>query len=147
MVTVSKVELNVDLSVANVYISVVGAEKGSRGDDAIADGVVAGLVKAAGYLRGPIGRELNLQHAPELRFIADASIDMTEKLHAIVREDAARAAAAGRVAGEAEVRPPEPEPTPEPEPAPVEAAAPESIHDMVTRPVAEVTPDPEDAPK
>ncbi len=89
LVTVSKVELNVDLAVANVYISVVG-------DDAMADGVVKGLAKAAGFLRGPIGRELNLQHAPELRFMLDVSIDMSAKLHAIVKEDEERARAAGR---------------------------------------------------
>ena len=73
LLTVSKVELNVDGSVANVYVSIVG-------DDATADGVVAGLHKAAGFLRGPIGRELQLQHAPELRFMHDVSIDMSEKL-------------------------------------------------------------------
>ncbi len=101
LVTVSKVELNVDLSVANVYISVVG-------DDATADGVVAGLVKAAGFLRGPIGRELALQRAPELRFMHDSSIDVSEKLAAIVREDEERARAVGRKAGEA--LPPEPPP-------------------------------------
>lgn len=89
LVTVSKVEANVDLSVANVYISVVG-------DDAVADGVVAGLKKAAGFLRGPIGRELNMQHAPELRFMLDVSIDMSAKLAAIVREDEEKAKAAGR---------------------------------------------------
>lgn len=87
LITVSKVELNVDLSVAHVYVSIVG-------DDP--DGVVAGLVKAASFLRGPIARELNLQRAPELRFLHDVSIDMSEKLAAIVREDEERARAAGR---------------------------------------------------
>ena len=89
LVTVAKVELNVDLAVANIYVSVVG-------DDATADGVIKGLAKAAGFLRGPIGRELNLQHAPELRFMLDVSIDMSAKLHAIVREDEEKARAAGR---------------------------------------------------
>ena len=89
LVTIAKVELNVDLAVANIYVSVIG-------DDAVADGVIKGLAKAAGFLRGPIGRELNLQHAPELRFMLDVSIDMSAKLHAIVREDEERAKAAGR---------------------------------------------------
>jgi ribosome-binding factor A len=89
LLTVAKVELNVDLSVANVYISVVG-------DDATADGVIAGLTKAAGFLRGPVGRKLSLQHAPELRFHHDVSIDVGAKLSAIVREDEERARAAGR---------------------------------------------------
>lgn len=112
MVTVTKVELNVDLSVANVYISIVGKphERGARSakggaevdDEATADGVIAGLAKAAGFLRGPIGRELQLQRAPELRFMHDASVDISEKLAAIVREDEERAKAAGRKAGEAQ---------------------------------------------
>ena len=89
LVTVTKVELNVDLSVANVYVSIVG-------DDATADDALAGLAKAAGFLRGPVGRRLSLQHAPELRFLADASIDMSEKLAAIIRDDEERARAAGR---------------------------------------------------
>jgi ribosome-binding factor A len=112
LVTVSKVELNVDLSVANVFVSVVG-------DDATADGVVAGLAKAAGYLRGPIGRELALQRAPELRFMHDSSIDVSEKLAAIVREDEERARAVGRKAGEALAPEAEPDPSPEPEPTAV----------------------------
>jgi len=93
LITVTKVELNVDLSVAMVYVSIIG-------DPATADAALAGLVKAAGFLRGPVGRKLNLQHAPELRFVHDASIDMSEKLAAIVRDDEARARAAGRDAGE-----------------------------------------------
>jgi ribosome-binding factor A len=89
LITVTRVELNVDLSVANVYVSIVG-------DDATADGALAGLAKAAGFLRGPAARELALQRAPELRFHADPSLDMTEKLAAIVRDDEERARAAGR---------------------------------------------------
>ena len=89
LITVTKVELNVDLSVANVYVSIIG-------DDAKVDAAIAGLTKSAGFLRGPTGRKLNLQHAPELRFFADASVDMSEKLAAIIRDDEARARAAGR---------------------------------------------------
>lgn len=89
MLTVSRVELNVDLSVAHVYVSIVG-------DDATADAAIEGLNKAAGFLRGPLGRRLGLQRAPELRFLLDPSIDISEKLASIVREDEERARAAGR---------------------------------------------------
>ena len=92
LITVTRVELNVDLSVATVYVSIIG-------DDATADGALAGLAKAAGFLRGPAGRELHLQHAPELRFRRDASIDMSERLAAIIRDDEDRARAAGRDPG------------------------------------------------
>jgi ribosome-binding factor A len=93
LITVTRVELNVDLSVATVYVSIIG-------DDATVAGALAGLAKAAGFLRGPAGRQLHLQHAPELRFCRDVSIDMSEKLAAIVRDDEDRARAAGRQPGE-----------------------------------------------
>ena len=89
MLTVTKVELNVDMAVANCYVSIIG-------DDATADAAIEGLTKAAGFLRGPVGRRLGLQHAPELRFLADATIDMSAKIAAILQDDEARARAAGR---------------------------------------------------
>jgi len=95
MLTISRVELNVDLSVARCYVSIVG-------DDATADAAMEGLQKAAGFLRGPLGRRLALQRAPELRFILDPSVDVSAKLAAIVREDEEKARAAGRQAGVAE---------------------------------------------
>jgi len=89
LLTITKVELNVDLAVARVYVSIIG-------DDAVRDGAIEGLQKAAGFLRGPVGRELRLQKAPELRFLHDAGVDMSEKLAAIVREDEEKAREAGR---------------------------------------------------
>jgi ribosome-binding factor A len=89
LLTVARVELNVDMAVAKCYISIVG-------DDATADAAIEGLNKAAGFLRGRLGRQLGLQHAPELRFMLDPTIDVSAKLRAIVLEDEARARAAGR---------------------------------------------------
>jgi ribosome-binding factor A len=103
LITVTKVEMNTDMAVANVYVSIVG-------DDATADGVIAGLAKAAGFLRGPAARKLSLQRAPELRFHHDVSIDISEKLAAILREDEAKARAAGREVSDSIV-PPRPAPT------------------------------------
>ena len=92
LITVTQVALNTDLSIATVYVSIIG-------DAAVVDGALAGLAKAAGYLRGPAARQLNLSRAPELRFRTDASLDMTEKLTSILREDEERARAAGRESG------------------------------------------------
>jgi len=94
LLTVTKVELNVDLSVARCYVSIVS--KSGEQDDAEIDGAIAGLTKAAGFLRGEVGRRLGLRHAPELRFLHDASVDMSDKLAQIVREDEDKARAAGR---------------------------------------------------
>ena len=103
LLTVSRVEMNVDMAVANVYVSIVGK-------DSVIDGALAGLQKAAGFLRGPIGRTVGLQHAPELRFFLDKSIDMKDKLAEILREDEMKAKAAGRVPGVADpVEPPKDE--------------------------------------
>ncbi|MEO8704540.1 MAG: 30S ribosome-binding factor RbfA, partial [Kofleriaceae bacterium] len=105
LLTVTKVEMNVDLAVANVYISVIG-------DDATADGVIAGLTKAAGFLRGPVARQLALQRAPELRFAQDVTVDVSAKLAAILREDEEKANAVGRVAGQAQPEPVDKDPEP-----------------------------------
>lgn len=93
MLTISRVELNVDLSVARCYVSIVA-------DDATADAALDGLNKAAGFLRGPLGRRLGLQRAPELRFLVDPSVDMSEKLARILREDEDKARAVGREPGQ-----------------------------------------------
>lgn len=104
LITVTKVEMNVDMAVANVYVSIIG-------DDATIDGAIAGLQKAASFLRGPVGRELQLQRAPELRFKLDIGIDMSAKLEAIVREDAEKARAAGREIAPQTTATPSPSPT------------------------------------
>jgi ribosome-binding factor A len=94
LLTVSRVEMNVDMAVANVFVSIVG-------DDRVADAAIHALQNAAGFLRGPIGRTVGLQHAPELRFVLDKSVDMKDKLAEILREDEEKARAVGRVPGEA----------------------------------------------
>jgi ribosome-binding factor A len=89
LVTVQRVELNADLSVARIYVSIYGdATTGKR--------AIAGLVAAAGFLRGPLARRLSLQRPPELRFVRDESPEVVLKLADIVRDDQARAAASGR---------------------------------------------------
>jgi len=81
LVTVSHVEVNRDLSVAEVGISILSGEPGA---------VMKGLEAAAGFLRGPLGRRLRLRVAPELRFHHDRSQEMSSRLRDIVREDEER---------------------------------------------------------
>jgi ribosome-binding factor A len=90
MLTVTRVELNVDMAVARCYVSIVAD------DDATVDEALAGLEKAAGFLRGPVARRVGLQRAPELRFFVDPSVDVSEKLAQIVRDDEDKARASGR---------------------------------------------------
>jgi ribosome-binding factor A len=101
IVTVQRVELNADLSVARVYVSVFG-------DDITARKAMAGLTAAGSFLRGPLARRLHLQRPPELRFVRDESPEIVRHLAEIVRDDEARARAAGRDDAPAQAVPPAP---------------------------------------
>lgn len=89
VITITRVEMNVDMQVANVYVSIYG-------EDNVAERAIAGLVASAGFLRGPLGRRLRLGRPPELRFIRDTGVEFGMELTRIVRDDEARARAAGR---------------------------------------------------
>lgn len=80
VVSVTQVELNADLSVANVYVSIYG-------DEAAAGRAIDGLRGAAGFLRGPLARRLRLARPPELRFHRDTGLAFGMELSKIVRED------------------------------------------------------------
>ena len=81
LITVSHVEVNRDLSVAEVGVSILAGEPRA---------VMKGLEAAARFLRGPLARRLRLRVAPELRFHHDTSQEMTSRLRDIVREDEVR---------------------------------------------------------
>jgi ribosome-binding factor A len=46
--------------------------------------VQAGLNRAAGFLRGEVGRRLGLRHAPKLEFEFDASIERADRLTSLI---------------------------------------------------------------
>ncbi|MBK7539501.1 MAG: 30S ribosome-binding factor RbfA [Myxococcales bacterium] len=93
LLSITRVELNVDMSVANVYVAIIGPGGTSAAN---AEAAVAALGRAARFLRGPAGRALNLAHPPELRFMLDRSAEMQERIRNVLREDDAKARAAGR---------------------------------------------------
>ncbi|MDR1806112.1 MAG: 30S ribosome-binding factor RbfA [Clostridium sp.] len=66
LLTVVRIELTRDMSVARVYVSSMeGIEKAAQ--------AVKGLDRAAGLLRRELGLRLRLRKAPELRFYPDNS--------------------------------------------------------------------------
>ncbi|MCP4444201.1 MAG: 30S ribosome-binding factor RbfA [Myxococcales bacterium] len=83
-VSINHVELNKDMGLAHIYIAFYG------GDDEAGEPAVVVLNKAAGKLRGPLGRTLNLQRAPELRFVYDQSSEFGVRLSQIIRDDELR---------------------------------------------------------
>lgn len=70
MITVGEVRCSPDLKHANVFVSPLGDDS----DDGRMK-LAAALNRAAGFLRGRLGREVDLRYTPELHFIADKSYD------------------------------------------------------------------------
>lgn len=68
LLTVVKVEVSSDASFAKVFVSSM-----SGIDDAKT--AVKGLDSAMGYIRREVGRRLGLRKTPELKFVADDSIE------------------------------------------------------------------------
>lgn len=68
MLTIVKIDLSSDLSSCRVFVSsLTGGEKAAQ--------AVKVLKTAAGFIRHELGQRLELRHTPELRFIADSSIE------------------------------------------------------------------------
>jgi ribosome-binding factor A len=76
-ITVTEVRVSPDLSHATAYVLPLGG-----GDTAL---IVKALGHAAPYLRGEVARAINLRHAPEIVFAADASFDTAAHLATVLR--------------------------------------------------------------
>ena len=68
MLTVVNVDVSSDASFAKVYVSAMeGIETAKL--------AVKGLTSATGYIRREVGKRLHLRKTPELKFIADDSVE------------------------------------------------------------------------
>ena len=72
-VTIVDVQVSKDLSHAKVFYSILGGDKNPELTREI-------MLDAAKLLRGPLGRALNLRHAPQLTFVADELIEYGTQL-------------------------------------------------------------------
>lgn len=79
MISIVRVDVTRDLSYATVYISSM------NGIDAAKE-AVKGLRSAAGYMRRELGMALKLRHTPELRFVADDSIEYSSNIAAMINK-------------------------------------------------------------
>ncbi len=87
LVSIVRVEVAGDMGSARVYVSSMDGLEGARQ-------AVKGLTSAAGYMRRELGRALRLRNVPELRFVADDSIehsaDIARLLNDLKEERASR---------------------------------------------------------
>ena len=77
LLSIVKLDVSGDMSYAKVYVSAI------EGRDKTEESVKA-LKGAAGYIRRELGARLKLRKVPELRFVADDSIEVSAKISRIV---------------------------------------------------------------
>lgn len=79
LISVVRVEVTNDLSYATCYVSAIdGYEKTLES--------VKGLRSAAGFIRRELGNALRLRKLPEIRFVADNSIEHSAKMNKVLDE-------------------------------------------------------------
>lgn len=77
--SVTGVDVSADLWIARVYVEAHGSEEEQTR-------TLAGLARAAPFLRSVLGRELHIRRMPELRFERDTSIEAGQRIEAILKE-------------------------------------------------------------
>ncbi|MDA0655527.1 MAG: 30S ribosome-binding factor RbfA [Proteobacteria bacterium] len=79
-ITVSEVRVSPDMRNATVFVLPLGG-----GDE---DLIVAALERAAPYLRGEVGRKLQLKYLPQLSFLRDISFDTVDEIDKLLANPA-----------------------------------------------------------
>ena len=83
-VTISEVRASPDLKHATVFAAPLGADHDG-------DAVVQGLQRCARFLRGRLGRELEMKSTPRLKFMLDTTFDVADDMaRLLARPDVAR---------------------------------------------------------
>jgi ribosome-binding factor A len=76
-ITLTSVAVAPDMSSARVFFVPFG-------DKHSPEQVGEGLSRAAGFLRGEVGRALQLRHAPKLEFVYDRQIETADRLTRLI---------------------------------------------------------------
>jgi ribosome-binding factor A len=90
-ITISEVRASPDLKHAHVFVAPLG-----QGDP---QKVAEGLNRCAGFLRGRLGREVELRFTPELHFLPDVSFAEASHINEILQSDQVRRDLAAQEAG------------------------------------------------
>jgi ribosome-binding factor A len=76
MITITSVDVSPDLSHAKIFFTLFEKEK--------LEETLAGLKRAAGYLRSQLARRVKLYTTPELRFEYDESVERGDRLSRLI---------------------------------------------------------------
>lgn len=75
--TVSRVEVTNDLSVAKVFVSVLGSDKERKG-------AMIALERSSAYMRKLLSQRLHMRSVPEIRFQLDLNLDHSDKIASLL---------------------------------------------------------------
>lgn len=76
-VTITGVSLSADMGVARIFFAPFASQHPPHE-------VQGGLTRAAGFLRGEVGRRLGLRHAPRLEFVHDDTAEKAARLTGLI---------------------------------------------------------------
>lgn len=85
MVTVNAVKVSRDLGYADIYVSLLSTEELTAESPEV-EASIAALNRAAGFLRGQIGRAMKLRVVPQLRFHFDALQGYSRRMDSLIRK-------------------------------------------------------------
>jgi len=87
-VTVTEVRMSPDLRHATCFVEPLGAGLGPSAETGVGDtkAVVAALNHASRFLRGQLGRHIDMKFTPDLRFVHDESFDEAARLERLFQD-------------------------------------------------------------
>lgn len=77
-VTITKVSLTRDLSIATVYYTVMGTEEQKQSTS-------ENLLDAKGFIKSSLSKKLDIRKTPDLKFKYDDSLDQGDKIEQILQ--------------------------------------------------------------
>ncbi|XID95084.1 30S ribosome-binding factor RbfA [Paenibacillaceae bacterium WGS1546] len=78
-ITVTGVDITNDLSLARVYLSILGSEEQK-------EETLKAIGRANGFLRSELGRRVKLRHTPAIEFRFDSSIEYGSRIEALLEK-------------------------------------------------------------
>lgn len=87
--SIVNVEVNRDLSIAKVYVSVLGSDEDKAR-------TMEGLRSAQGLIRSEVSKALRIRHAPEIHFVLDEGIEHSLRVSQLLSQIKASKAEAGK---------------------------------------------------
>ncbi len=82
--TVTRAEVTGDLSLARIYVSVLGTPSEQKETLEV-------LARARGRVRSLLGRRVRLRQTPEVRFVFDSSVEFSIRLEELLEKERRRA--------------------------------------------------------